>query len=144
MIINLTLASKIKTTKDEQWEAVFGKNGELLEFQEAIEDYKEEPKLKHQYNLIDEGIDVCKCLQKWIGKSTPYFVNVYDKPSSQYFDDFESCLQHLQETKIDNYARVAVGLLLRYLVKFCEENQEDIYKHLQLNDKKNRDRGYHN
>ena len=141
------------TTQDEQWEKVIE---ELTEFMDAIDNKKE----FYNYNsgrlsgrshyirklnidIIDEGIDVAKVLQKWAKSNKVYDISHLNKTSSQYFDDFERDLQVWQNDKKENSAEIAIDKLLKYLIKFCQENNLDFIEELAKNDKKNEDRNYH-
>ena len=132
--------TKHDTTQDEQFTKVIE---ELEEFMDAIYNHS-----YYDYNgtinyVIDEGIDVAKSLEKWTKSKRIYNIYTLTKTSSQYFDDFERDLQVWQNDKKENSAEIAIDKLLKYLIKFCEENKLDFIEELAKNDKKNEDRNYH-
>ncbi len=93
--------------------------------------------------IIDEAIDTAKAMQKYANSNLAYDISYLTKTSSEYFDDFEHDLQLFQEAKTANYAELAITTLLKYLFKFCEENNIDLVEELKKNDEKNEVRGYH-
>ena len=132
--------TKHDTTQADQLEKI---NEELEEFSDELYNCTMFGILAYKYNIINEGIDIAKALQKWAKSNKVYDVSHLNKTSSQYFDDFERDLQVWQNDKKENSAEIAIYKLLKYLVKFCEENNLDFMEELAKNDKKNEDRNYH-
>lgn len=157
MKIRLKLADAIRTTQDEQWDKF---QDELGEFNVALNEYYSVINAinnglsteiltynREVFNIVDEGFDVCKSLAKFIKIKKPIRLNIEQIESESvevlHANYNDSLGDFSIREKSHNYGRLVIHDMLCFLYKFCKDNNLDFKEQLELNDKKNDDRGYH-
>lgn len=141
-IIKLVLADKIITTQEEQFKQF---EEELKEFYYELNEHysiKNNKRYQNARSVIDEGIDVCKSLQKYLKSDRKFKIFRHFQDINETWICFEVYLHRFQESLDFSKAESAIEFLLEWLFKFCKENDLDFNKELFANDKKNYNRGY--
>lgn len=134
------------TTQEEQFKKFLE---EFKEFQYELDYYafKKWQKASNQAlitcvkRVIDEGIDVCKTLQKITGKSSIHTVRLMDRSSSNMLQWVVKCIDFFKKSNGSGDTSDSIFYLLYFLAELAEENNIDLLRCVKENDNKNESRG---
>ena len=135
------ITTKHDTTPEEQYKKFLE---ELIEFQEAMENYQVAINIETALEVVKEGLDVAKSLQKWWGQPYEYTLSNFEGTSSYYFCFFVDFLFAFQETiecKRNTSPLPVLNSLLYYLVTFSQENNLNFKQILNEHDERLEKRG---